>query len=138
MSLVIGHTLVLAEEGGSTLVRGIITLSSVILLVQAGQVGGTTGWSVTQVGQFTLTGALILAVGVLWRWGLKKDEIILRMAKSVTEALTLATSSNAELRAIIAESVRAKDALRESIDELRITLGKLPCTMDYQRTARQG
>lgn len=83
----------------------------------------------------TLSGALILAVIVLWKQIgkkdsdiAKKDDLLIESAKTVTAALTAAAASNIELRAIIKESVEAKRELAASIEALRGSLQKLPCT----------
>jgi len=83
----------------------------------------------------TLSGALILAVFVLWKQVGKKDadigrkdDLLIESAKTVTAALSAASASNIELRRIIEESVAAKRELALSIEGLRGSLQKLPCT----------
>ena len=82
----------------------------------------------------TLSGALILAVIVLWKQVgkkdidiAKKDDLLVESAKTVTAALAGAAASNIELRRIIEESVEAKRQLSNSIEGLRTALQKLPC-----------
>jgi hypothetical protein len=82
----------------------------------------------------TLSGALILAVFVLWKQIgkkdvdiAKKDDLLIESAKTVTAALSAASASNIELRRIIEESVAAKRELASSIEGLRTALQKLPC-----------
>ena len=82
----------------------------------------------------TLSGALILAVFVLWKQIgkkdvdiAKKDDLLIESAKTVTAALQAASASNIELRRIIEESVAAKRELASSIEGLRTALQKLPC-----------
>ena len=85
----------------------------------------------------TLSGALILAVFVLWKQLGKKDDLLIDSAKTVTLALTAASASNIELRRIIEESVAAKRELAAAIEMLRGSLQRLPCTEPDERTARR-
>jgi hypothetical protein len=60
----------------------------------------------------TLTGALIVAVVVLWRSNVKKDELVLKTTEQVTAALATAASSNVELR-------KTNEALVEQVSALK-------------------
>jgi hypothetical protein len=93
----------------------------------------STDW-MSAAEHLTLSGALILAVFVLWKQiGKKdtdiarKDDLLIESAKTVTAALSAAAASNIELRGIIKESVDAKRELAASIEGLRTSLQKLPC-----------
>ena len=85
----------------------------------------------------TLSGALILAVFVLWKQLGKKDDLLIDSAKTVTLALTAASASNIELRRIIEESVAAKRELAAAIEMLRGSLQRLPCTEPDEWTVRR-
>ena len=93
----------------------------------------STDW-MSAAEHLTLSGALILAVFVLWKQiGKKdtdiarKDDLLIESAKTVTAALSAASASNIELRRIIEESVAAKRELASSIEGLRTAVQKLPC-----------
>ena len=93
----------------------------------------STDW-MSAAEHLTLSGALILAVFVLWKQiGKKdtdiarKDDLLIESAKTVTAALSAASASNIELRRIIEESVAAKRELASSIEGLSTALQKLPC-----------
>ena len=92
----------------------------------------------------TLSGALILAVFVLWKQIgkkdtdiSKKDDLLIDSAKTVTLALSAASASNIELRRIIEESVAAKRELAAAIEMLRGSLQRLPCTEPDEWTVRR-
>ena len=73
-----------------------------------------------------------LALAVIFLWRTLQDE---RKAKDATiqlvvKALTLDSETNRELRATIQESINAKNALAKAIEELRYSLGQLPCILD--------
>lgn len=115
-------------------VLAIMTLASASLLFQLAPVTGGDFSSYKDLG---LTGALIVAVGVLWRQTGKKDDkldakdaMIVEMVKTVTAALVTAAESNKELRAIIKESVDTKLILAHSIDSMRTALIDKPCLAD--------
>ena len=93
---------------------------------------------ISNLDRLTLAGAAVLACGVLWRALAKKDDLLVEMMKSVTAALTGASDSNKELRLIIEESVRTKQELRVSIDQLRTGLNALPCNIPDEVAARHG
>jgi hypothetical protein len=78
--------------------------------------------------RLTLSGALVVAVISLWRQLVKKDELLITSAKTMTEALAASAASNIELRRIIDESVLVKQQLTTAIDLLRVGISKLPCT----------
>ena len=89
-------------------------------------------WSAS-IEHLTLNGALICAVVVLWKQLGKKDDLLVASTKNVTEALSSAASSNAELRGIIAENVAANRELAAVIGKLDISIGELPCTAGVHR-----
>lgn len=79
--------------------------------------------------QLSLKVALVVAVYILWRALVRKDEALAVMTENVTKALDLSAASNVELRKIIDESVRTKEALRQSIDILSNNLKGVPCVL---------
>jgi hypothetical protein len=87
---------------------------------------------VSQADRIGVTGALIAAVGVLWRALSKKDEAVLTATKSVTEALITAADSNRELRQIIEKSERTNQELKNSIETLQLGMGGLPCSRAHK------
>jgi hypothetical protein len=96
------------------------------LILQAAQVAGASGagipdW-VNGAEHLGLTGALMLAVAILWRAYQAKDALLVESTKAVTEALSTAAASNTELRGIIRESVEANRTLREAVERLRMTI----------------
>ena len=99
---------------------------------------GGGDWS-TDVQRLTLVGALVIAVGVLWKTQqaerIAKDTMakeyaasLINATKITTDALIASSNSAAELRRVIEESVTTKRELAESINLLRVSLGELPCT----------
>lgn len=74
---------------------------------------------ISQTEHLTLTAALVVAVGVLWRSLKVKDDIVLSSTQKVVEALTMTTDANRELRRVIEESVNFQHELRESVESLR-------------------
>ena len=102
----------------------VIVCATLSLFLQG--IAETTGITATAE-RLTLAGALVVAVGVLWKAVAKKDDQILDMSKAVTDALRATANSNTELREIIKDSIRAKDELTKSIDALKAGLGTLPC-----------
>jgi hypothetical protein len=83
----------------------------------------------SSIEHLTLNAALICAVGVLWKQLGKKDELLIASTQTVTQTLAAAAASNVELRRIIDESVGAKRALTQVIDDLQVSIGKLPCAV---------
>ena len=95
--------------------------------------------AISQLERLGLIGALMLAVWVLRRSETKKDDQIVLMVKAVTEALTAAATSNAEVRKTLEESLRVKEELRESLDKLSLSLHELPCVLkDESVKVRRG
>jgi hypothetical protein len=76
----------------------------------------------------TLSAALLLAVAVLWRNLTTKDALLIASTATVTQALASAAASNAELRHIIEESVKAKQEMTLAITALTARIEALPCT----------
>ena len=101
-----------------------IYVSAFLLLVQ--QALPDFGW-VGQVERLGLTGALIIAVGVLWRSLSRKDDQLTLITRQVTEALAFNTDTQKELRSIVEASTKAKQDLKAAIDELAAGIGKFPC-----------
>lgn len=104
-------------------IAGVMAVSVVGLMSQAAQIVtpgsvGPVDWS-TQAEHLTLSGAMVIAIAVLWRALVSKDALLIQSTKIVTEALAASASSNAELRKIIEDSVTAKRDLTDSIDSLR-------------------
>jgi hypothetical protein len=83
---------------------------------------------IASAGQLTLSAALVIAVGVLWKALVKKDDALVQSTKIVTEALTSTAAANAELRHVIEQNVQVKERLVASIDLLQVSIGSLPCT----------
>lgn len=110
-------------------ILNVAQLSANILLQAQGTFPGTEWMNSAE--HLTLSGALICAVVVLWKQLRKKDDMLIESAKTMTAALAGAAASNIELRRIIEESVAARRELSVSIDALRGSLHKLPCT-DHQ------
>jgi hypothetical protein len=113
-------------------IDGLAACSLGMQAMQAMQASGVQQSDTTllnQANNLTLSGALIVAVGVLWRALAKKDDAVLTATKTVTEALITASNSNRELRKVIEESVRANKEINSSIDELRASLAALPCIL---------
>ena len=61
-----------------------------------------------QAEHLTLTGALMVAVGILWKSLDKKDNLIIKSTELTTTALNASTNSNIELRKVIEEHTRAE------------------------------
>lgn len=73
----------------------------------------------------TLTGALMIAVFVLWKQNVAKDQLLIQSTKTVTDALSQSTASNVELRKVIQDSADAKIELSASIGSLQRSVEKL-------------
>jgi hypothetical protein len=56
-----------------------------------------------------------------------KDTLLVASAEHMTSAMLLSAKSNEELRRVIEENVRTKQELKVAIDQLRISMGQLPC-----------
>jgi hypothetical protein len=110
--------------------------TSVLLLILQ-----TTGdiSSIGQIERIGLTGALLIAVGVLWRAGAKKDDQVMDMARQVSAALASNSDTQRELRAIVQTSADAKERLAVAIDAMAETIGRLPCSASAlaRRTAEK-
>lgn len=72
----------------------------------------------TAAEHLTLSGAMVIAIVVLWKAYQAKDALLVESTRAVTEALSSAAASNTELRGIIRESVEANRTLKESIAQL--------------------
>lgn len=73
----------------------------------------------SQAEHLTLSGAMVIAIAVLWKSLQAKDGLLMQSIRTMTEALAETATSNRELRKIIEDSVNAKRQLSESIDLLR-------------------
>jgi hypothetical protein len=100
-------------------VKPFVLISTIAAMIQVAPV--QADWAI-QAEHLTLTGALIIAVAVLWKSLAAKDIQLVTNTKTVTEALAAAAVSNAELRRIIDSSVQANQLLATSIAELRKTV----------------
>lgn len=93
-----------------------IALSSFALLLQAVQIPSGDVVSLASTAEhLTLTGALIIAVVILWRSNVRKDEMALKTTEQVTGALASSTASNVELR-------KANDELKQQVDHLQVSI----------------
>lgn len=117
-----------------TALKTVFSSIPAVVLLQAAPVPSEIGWA-AQIKDIGTIGFLALACVVLAKFVLKKDlqvqqkdEQILAMTMTVTEALSVAAASNAELRKIMEESVKAKDRLAGSIELLEERIGQLECT----------
>ena len=112
----------------------IIMLVSCALLLSAQTAGAPSSVPssmdyVNTVKQLGLDGALLLAVGVLYRDVLRKDTRIDTLTAEVTTALIKSSDTQSELRKIIEESTKAKETLAIAIDKMhddfiRLTKGQ--------------
>jgi hypothetical protein len=113
-------------------VKGVVVSGASLAILQAaGAMGplsspGEFPW-LAQVEHLGLTGALLIAVVVLYRSNVKKDEQLIIATEHNTAALTAQIETNRELRKIIEDSVHAKQELKAAIDLLGKSLGELPC-----------
>jgi hypothetical protein len=73
----------------------------------------------------TLTGALIIAVAMLWRSLQAKDAELIANTKAVTDALSQSAASNVELRRIIQDSIDSRTNLNASIDSLQKSIDRM-------------
>ena len=104
--------------------------------------------SISQIERTGLVGILLIAVGYLVRARdtdrtrsdtqlALKDAALLSSAEHVTAALVAQTVSNQELRKIIEKNDMTADALRDSIERLGGSIGRLPCWMDNNTDKRR-
>lgn len=106
----------------SSLLRGAnisASVTAVMLIGAANILMQATSGDISRFENLTLTGALIIAVGVLWRALTVKDAQLVESTKVVTAALSTSAASTAEFRKIIGDSVAAQVRLTESLDLLR-------------------
>ena len=111
-----------AYPGGGSVAT--IYLTSMLLLFQQVLPDGGVAAQVERLG---LTGALVVAVGVLWRSMSRKDDQLILLTKQAAEALAFNTDTQKELRKIVEESTKAKMELKDTVDGLRRGLAKIPC-----------
>jgi hypothetical protein len=135
----LGSGCISADELRQTNMKAIWTFLSIVLiawsiqLMMAAQVSAYTPpaasdqWASTAE-HLTLTGALIVAVSMLWRELGRKDSLLVQSTATVTQALATSAFSNAELRKILEGSVHAKEDLTKSIELLSERIERLPCT----------
>jgi hypothetical protein len=104
---------------------------------------------ISQIERTGLLGALLLAVGFLWKSResdnavfrakvAEKDQQILTMTEHVTASLTMQVETNRELRKILEESARAKDNLAQAIELMTSTLTKRPCLLEEEGQKKVG
>ena len=117
--------------------RLVIVILTAVWVLQAAQgVMPSSSPEITWINQaehLTLSGAMVVALIVLWKSHQAKDFAVLESTRAMTSAMSASAASNAELRAIISESVEAKRQLGESIDMLRMELSRLPCVLPQVR-----
>lgn len=77
---------------------------------------------VTMAEHLTLTGALVTAVGILWKSLLRKDELLIKMTEVVTQALAGASFSSVEMRKTLDDNLKANNELIKQFEALRATL----------------
>jgi hypothetical protein len=80
----------------------------------------------------TLSAALLLAVAVLWRNLTAKDTLLIASTATITQALATSAASNAELRHIIEESVKAKQDMTLAMVALTARIEAMPCTANHR------
>jgi len=97
----------------------LVAISLIGLVGQALPLSVATPDTWTWAEHVTLSGAMVVAIAVLWRALQAKDSQLVSATKTMAEALAATASSNHELRKIIEDSVTAKRLLTESIDLLR-------------------
>jgi Mg2+/Co2+ transporter CorB len=102
----------------SVSVMGVVAFALANIAMQV-----STPNDVSWVEHLTLEGGLIVAVGVLWRALVKKDDQLMQSVRIATEALSANAASNMELRKIIEELVRSKADLAEAVDKLTSYIG---------------
>jgi hypothetical protein len=73
----------------------------------------------------TLTGALIVAVVILWRALSVKDTLIIKSTEEMTKALSSTAASNSELRKIIEDSIATEESLGDAITKLSENVSKI-------------
>ncbi len=98
----------LPSAGVSFSVGAVIATGLLAIIVQAATPIGDISWA----SDLTMKGALIVAVGVLWRALSAERSLNTKSTEAVTAALVSSTAANVELRAII-------EHLRESLNEAR-------------------
>lgn len=99
------------------------TIASVLLLLQIATPSAGDASSITHiVSELSLTGALIVAVKVLWSSNQKKDDQILGMATKVTETMALVMEAVKELRVATNELGTGLDNLASQIALLEGTI----------------
>jgi hypothetical protein len=88
---------ILPNIGVSAAVLAVMGTGITAILVQAVTPAADISW----IEHLTLEGALVVAVGVLWRALSAKDAQLVKSTEAVTSALASSAASNAELRKII-------------------------------------
>lgn len=104
--------------------------------------------------KLTLTAATIFAAVVLWRKTEslqkqssekdaqneskleKKDEALIAMTKTVTEALVAQTEVTRSMKQTIDQNNASFDELRDSINTLNVRICALPCSLDPQKRSK--
>lgn len=104
--------------GISASVLSVMSVGAANILIQA----TTPAVDISWIEHLTLEGALVVAVGVLWRALSAKDAQLVESTRVVTGALAASATSNAELRKIIEASDAATHKLTESLILLQTRL----------------
>ncbi len=92
------------------------------------------------IGRLTLDGALVIAVGVLWKALAtmtatkdariaEKDTHIITMTAEMTKIMTMVIETNQELR-------RSNDEIGAAMDNLASNIAALPCSLNQSETDR--
>lgn len=113
-------------------IKLMLTTALANLILQSPLPPNVPDW-ITQLKDVGTTGLLMLGIVMIWRtWQASsaakdaliqaKDAQILESTRAITAALTASTASTTEMRGILAESVKANQALRESIERLTVTI----------------
>jgi hypothetical protein len=103
------------STGVSVSVLAVMATGTVATLVQATTPAADISW----VEHLTLEGALVVAVGVLWRALSTERAQNIKSTEAVTAALVSSTASSAELRASNAELRATIEHLRELVSDAR-------------------
>ena len=98
----------LPNVGITSAVLAVMGTGITAILVQAATPAADISW----IEHLTLEGALVVAVGVLWRALSAKDAQLVKSTEAVTSALASSAASNVELRKII-------EHLNESLSQAR-------------------
>jgi site-specific recombinase len=93
-------------------------------------------WS-NQAEHLTLTGAMVIAIAVLWRSLQTERSLHVQSIKTMSDALLTSASSNVELRKVIEESVSAKRQMTESLKLMMEAFNMLRSEITYEGPRRR-